>query len=776
MDFLFTTILHLCYNKDVMRKNITSFFVYFLFFTTLLWTLSFSPSKALAEGDFSFNKLAKDSSGFSSDKDINEVLVKFKGSDEIRVIRVPLDKNLKEILEDYNDNPEIEYAEPNYLYHQVSVIPNDTYYDNQWYLQKIKAPSAWEEIQESPRVVIAIIDSGIQINHPDLAGNIWKNIDEIPANGIDDDRNGFIDDSNGWDFINNLPDPSPKFEEGFTEAGVLHGTIVAGVAAAIGNNNTGITGVTWKASLMPLRVLNDKGEGRTSEVVRAVDYAIVNGADIINFSFVGFGYSKALAEAIKRAYDAGIIIVAAAGNEQEEGEGYNLDSTPMYPVCHDGNNGENMIIGVAATDTLDQKTNFSSYGFSCVDIAAPGVSIFSTAVYEPTKGPFDKYYNGYWSGTSMATPMVSAAAALIEEANPKISRQEVVNILLDSSDNISRLNPNFLGQLGRGRLNIAVAIAKAIEELKKEKVKILVAPFSNYVSQTNITDYNGEIEKEFLSYGENFRGGVNVTAGDIDGDGKDEIITGAGPGGGPHVRLFDSGGKVLGQFFAYNKNFRGGVNVASGDINGDGVDEIITGAGVGGGPQVRIFDSGGKVLSQFFAYNKNFRGGVNVASGDINGDGVDEIITGAGVGGGPQIRIFNAQGGVEGQFFAYDSAFRGGVRVAVADIDGGVAQKKDEIITAPGPGGGPHIRIFDNHANLKSQFFAYNKNFCGGVNVASGDVDNDGLAEIITGAGPGGAPHVIAFETDGKLIGSFYAYEEKFSGGVSVGVVAINNE
>jgi len=146
------------------------------------------------------------------------------------------------------------------------------------------------------------------------------------------------------------------------------------------------------------------------------------------------------------------------------------------------------------------------------------------------------------------------------------------------------------------------------------------------------------------------------------------------------------------------------------------------------------------------------------------------------VGGGPQIRIFNAQGGVEGQFFAYDSAFRGGVRVAVADIDGGVAQKKDEIITAPGPGGGPHIRIFDNHANLKSQFFAYNKNFCGGVNVASGDVDNDGLAEIITGAGPGGAPHVIAFETDGKLIGSFYAYEEKFSGGVSVGVVAINNE
>ena len=220
----------------------------------------------------------------------------------------------------------------------------------------------------------------------------------------------------------------------------------------------------------------------------------------------------------------------------------------------------------------------------------------------------------------MATPMVSAAAALIEEANPKISRQEVVNILLDSSDNISRLNPNFLGQLGRGRLNIAVAIAKAIEELKKEKVKILVTPFSNYVSQTKITDYNGEIEKEFLSYGENFRGGVNVTTGDIDGDGKDEIITGAGPGGGPHVRLFDSGGKVLGQFFAYNKNFRGGVNVASGDVDNDGLAEIITGAGPGGAPHVIAFETDGKLIGSFYAYEEKFSGGVSVGVVAINNE------------------------------------------------------------------------------------------------------------------------------------------------------------
>ncbi|MDD5032477.1 MAG: S8 family serine peptidase, partial [Patescibacteria group bacterium] len=704
-----------------------------------------------------------------------EILVKFKGKDEIEVIKAEDEEDFYEVLNKYRNRPDVSYAEPNYLYHQVSLIPNDPYYNNQWYLQKIKAPIAWEKVNQSPKAVIAIIDSGIKIDHPDLAANIWRNIDETPDNGIDDDKNGFIDDVNGWDFINNVPDPSPKFEAGFTESGILHGTIVAGIAAAVGNNGKGITGVTWKTLIMPLRVLNDKGEGRTSEVVRAIDYAIANNADVINFSFVGFGYSKALAEAIKRAYDAGIIIVAAAGNEQEEGEGYSLDKTPMYPVCHDGGNGENMIIGVAATDTLDQKANFSSYGFNCVDIAAPGVSIFSTAVYEPAKGRFNEFYNGYWSGTSMATPMVSAAVALIEEANPKISRDEVVNTLLDNSDNISRLNPNFLGQLGKGRLNIAAAITKTIEELKKEKVKILVAPFSNYASQTKITDYNGEIEKEFLSYDKNFRGGINVAAGDVNGDGKDEIIAGAGVGGGPHIRVFDSSGKVLGQFFAYDKNFRGGVNVAAGDVNGDGVDEIIAGSGLGGGPQVRVFDGKGRIFSQFFAYDKNFRGGVNVATGDVNGDGKDEIVAGAGVGGGPQVRIFNSAGAMEGQFFAYNKNFRGGVRVAVADIDGGVAQKKDEIITAPGKGGGPHIRIFDNHANLVGQFFAYNKNFRGGVSVAAGDIDSDGLAEIITGAGPGGAPHVIAFEIDGKLVGSFYAYEDKFNGGVSVGTVAIRN-
>ena len=701
----------MCYNKDVMNKKLTSFFVYFLCFLIIFFPLVACYSESNNNRDY-------------RGEPADGIIVKFKGNEKIEIIKILPGENFDSVLKKYNNDQAVEYAEPNYLYFQSSITPNDVYYGNQWYLQKIKAPAAWETTSQSPSITIAIIDSGIQITHPDLAANIWKNTDEIPDNCIDDDKNGFIDDINGWDFINNIPDPSPKFEKDYTESGVLHGTIVAGIAAAVGNNGEGVAGVTWKSSIMPLRVLDDKGEGRTSEVVRAVDYAIANGADIINFSFVGFGYSKALNEAIKRAYNAGVIVVAAGGNEQDQGDGYNLDETPMYPVCHDGENGENMVIGVAATDTLDQKAVFSSHGKKCIDIAAPGIRIFGAAAYKPTEQSFNKYYDGYWSGTSMATPMVSGALALLEEANLKMNRDQIIETLLSTTDDISRLNPQFSGQLGQGRLNVAAAVMKAKAELGNRSAMVLTAPFSIGKIKNAVSDYNGNKESEFFAYGENFSGG-------------NEII--------------------------------------GADVNGDGIDEIITGAGPGGGPQVRIFNTAGEVKGQFFAYGQNFRGGVNVAAGDVNGDGIDEIITGAGPGGGPQVRIFNIAGKVEGQFFAYDSSFRGGVRVAVGDIDGGAAQKKQEIITAPGSGGGPHIKIFDNNANLESQFFAYNKNFRGGVQIAVGDVDSDGLAEIVTGAGPGGAPHVIAFEANGKLMGSFYAYEDKFNGGVNVGTISNKN-
>lgn len=166
-----------------------------------------------------------------------------------------------------------------------------------------------------------------------------------------------------------------------------------------------------------------------------------------------------------------------------------------------------------------------------------------------------------------------------------------------------------------------------------------------------------------------FKGNFGLTAADLNGDGVEEIITGAGNGGGPHVRIFDLTGKVRGGFMAYDKNFRGGVNMAAGDLNGDGVAEIVTGAGRGGGPHVRVFDASGKVKAQFMAYDENFRGGVNVAVGDVDGDGIKDIITGAGRGGGPQVRVFDMYGKEKKSFMAYDKNYRDGVFVAAYDIN-----------------------------------------------------------------------------------------------------------
>ncbi|MCX6800036.1 MAG: S8 family peptidase, partial [Candidatus Falkowbacteria bacterium] len=466
-----------------------------------------------------------------------------------------------------------------------AVVPSDTFFDEQWYLKKIKAIEAWDITRDSPNIVIAIIDSGVEIDNPDLKDNVWRNVKEAPDNGIDDDKNGYVDDVNGWDFVNNSNNPRPKFNKGFTEAGVLHGTIVAGIAAASGNNASGIAGVTWRAQIMPLKVLDDTGEGRTDKVIEAINYAIKNGADIINLSFVGFNDSKNLELTIKRAYDAGIIIVAAAGNEQNQGDGYFLDKTPMYPVCNDGPNGENWVLGVVATDALDEKASFSSYGFKCTDIAAPGVSIFSTSINNPAKSfegnPFDKNFEGYWAGTSMAVPMISGTIALIEATNPSLSRQGIYQALLDRSDNISLLNQQYLGRLGKGRLNVLESVKYASQVLRDKKEKIIITGEKSEGASVREFYLNGEFDQEFPVFDKSIKGASIATC-DLDHDGISEIIAGAKAGGAPLIKIFNHNGEIRKQFLAFANNFKLGVNVACGDLNNDGFSEIVVSANGGG--------------------------------------------------------------------------------------------------------------------------------------------------------------------------------------------------
>jgi PKD domain/FG-GAP-like repeat len=272
-------------------------------------------------------------------------------------------------------------------------------------------------------------------------------------------------------------------------------------------------------------------------------------------------------------------------------------------------------------------------------------------------------------------------------------------------------------------------------------------------------------------------------------------VYGADAGGGPMVVAYDTRGLGLTltpafSFFAYDSGFRGGVRVASADINGDSLADIITAAGPGGGPHVKVFDGAtGDVIFSFFAYGAGFAGGVYVASGDVNHDGVPDIVTGAGAGGGPHVKVFDGKTGQEiRSFFAYDAGFHGGVRVAAADVNGdGFA----DIITGAGPGGGPHVRVFDGKTGaILNEFFAYPASFAGGVNVTAGDINNDGQVEIITGPGVGGGPLVRIFPAlGGQLTTQFNAFPPGFPGspppvtsdqlwssGVYVGVTDLNND
>ncbi len=285
----------------------------------------------------------------------------------------------------------------------------------------------------------------------------------------------------------------------------------------------------------------------------------------------------------------------------------------------------------------------------------------------------------------------------------------------------------------------------------------------------------------FFAYNPAFMGGVRVAMGDVTRDGTPDIITGAGPGGGPHVRVFDgvTGAQVpgpIGSFFAYNITFGGGVFVASADFNHDGFADVLTGAGAGGGPHVRVFSGmDGSELASFFDPPKG-GDGVRVASGDINGDGTPDIITAPGSGVVlATVRVFNGLtnqpiAGPLGAITPYPG-FEGGVYIAAGDVNG---DGRDDVITGAGAGGGPHVKAFSGLTGAEiASFFAYSPTFAGGVRVGVGDVNQDGVFDIITGAGPGGGPHVKAFNgAGGAEITSFLAFNPAFTGGVFVGGAA----
>ncbi|MFA6908662.1 MAG: right-handed parallel beta-helix repeat-containing protein [Patescibacteria group bacterium] len=273
----------------------------------------------------------------------------------------------------------------------------------------------------------------------------------------------------------------------------------------------------------------------------------------------------------------------------------------------------------------------------------------------------------------------------------------------------------------------------------------------------------------FFAYARTLRGGYHIASGNVSGTSNDEIIVGSGQGMGPQVRVFDRLGNLQSQFFAYASTLRNGVTVASCDVTGDGLDEIITGQARGGLPLVKIFSGSGQVINNGFnVLDGKFTGGINLACGDTNGDGVKEIVVAAMQGGGPHVLVYNAQGRVLTNFMAYASTFRGGINVSTLDMD---ADGMDEIVTGPQVGA-PHVQIFQMRANsirrLSPGFYAFHPGYRGGVSVAGVDTDGNGTKELLVGVGTGAQPLVKQYDVRQRLQQQFYVFGTNFTGGINL--------
>jgi thermitase len=403
----------------------------------------------------------------------------------IRVVGPKASMNLKALAQD----PSVEYIQPNYTIslmenYQIQdplrraalarmvarnpemrtfapadnpAIPDapqqttgdDPLFSHQWGMIDIGVKDGWKVSKGNPDFIVAVIDTGVDYTHEDLLPNIWRNTKEIPNNGIDDDKNGYIDDVIGWDFASNDNKPydlsMDPLDILFKGGNPGHGTHCAGNVAARGDNGKGIAGVAPNVKIMPLRFITEKGQGTTADAVRAIHYAVDNGAKVMSNSWGSEGEdpadgaeNKALRDAVQYAQDHGVIFVAAAGNGHS-GKGYDNDSDPKpgMPASYDND----IIISVAAIDKTDALGSFSNWGARSVDIGAPGVAIYSSMVGNNYSDiVIDKMgFKATWDGTSMATPHVAGAVALYWSAHPTKTWQEVKAAVLGSAKKINAL-------------------------------------------------------------------------------------------------------------------------------------------------------------------------------------------------------------------------------------------------------------------------------------------------------------------------------------------------
>ncbi|MCR4312552.1 MAG: S8 family serine peptidase, partial [Candidatus Uhrbacteria bacterium] len=459
-------------------------------------------------------------------------------------------------------------------------------------------------------VIVAVLDTGVDLDHPDLAANIWTNPWEIASNGKDDDKNGFIDDVHGWDFVQTDNDTSPTLRSDSTIDVLSHGTVISGLIAGVGNNDIGIAGLGWNVRIMPVRMLSINGSGNEQDAADAIDYAVNNGADVINLSFAGNQADALLTNAVQRAYEANVVVVAALGNDARD-----TNAVPVYPACLKSS-VDDWVIGVASSDVDDYASGFSNYGSSCADVSAPGEDIFGPMFENISEGYTDEYMGG-WTGTSVASPLVAGTAALLLSAYPSLSPDDVRTLIKLSVDPVFATGSK-AGQFGAGRLNVARALHLAVDYAAANPEVNAPDPEHDMIEvETSVGDDEVSADEDTPIEAE-----PDATP-PADAQKSSELLSssfivfGAPTGVLPMISVSRADGTSYASFQAYTSNFRGGVNLALADMNGDGIPEVVSGAGESGGPHVRIFKAYGAVIDEFFAYDMASSHGVDVAVGDV---------------------------------------------------------------------------------------------------------------------------------------------------------------
>lgn len=595
----------------------------------------------------------------------------------------------------------------------ASVISIDDPLRDQWAYERVKIEHAWNLATGSRDVVVAVIDNGFDRTHKDLADNVWQNVDEIPGNNRDDDNNGYIDDVWGWSFVprfegdpigSNNPHPqvrglSQEIIDSFT---AHHGTAVAGLIGAVGGDGLGMSGIAPRVSLMNLQLVDESGSGTFERLADAIRYAVDNGAHVINMSIVG-ETKEDVREAVLYAYDHGVVLIAAAGNNYQ-----NLNENPTYPVCADTGEQVQKVLGVSAIDIDRQISAFSNIGSACIDITAPGSDMTSTAVYAPAYGFADQYLSG-WSGTSFGAPLVSGVAALIKSIRPMWSPDAVYQTLLSTISHTPGQDEfSYANLFGRGLLRADRAVRYALGRRAGS-----IVHFSHDSGASSMQSMQDEQDEENPS--------AAVLAG------TDDVISYVNNNVGEHATLLrENGTATLTRYndawnpvYAFQFPAEGPLAFTvlaedeprfvitpqyASDVlfwiyTGDGIllherkiDTPHTGASVdhllgrgfvsmssdGATGTVRVFtDIYGEPDTSFDILDVS--GISDVAAVDLDDDGVDEFVIGGARDESPVVYYYESTGKQLRKFFVY-GAYTGGFSLQALDYD---EDKKDDILITP---------------------------------------------------------------------------------------------